>query len=176
MRTEPKLSHLEELLDEVLSFDFFGFFLVADVGFSLSASESAIIVEVSASTPEPSCPTCPESREFKLAVDGGEATEVVGFAGGVMMGGLSMDFAAVTVAGVAMDLVAAAAVSSLHRQTAASFSHCSVVAAMASSFFLQASASLGLDGIARTEPGLVSTGWTAFFGGGDRDCLEYHGR
>ena len=176
MRTKPELSRLEELLDEVLSFDFFGFFLVVDVDFSLSASASAVIVEVSASVPEPSCPTCPE-REFKLAADGGEATEVVGFAGGVVMRGLSMDFAAVTVAVVAMGLVAAAAVSSLRRRSAASFYCCSVVAAMASSSFLRASASLDLVGIARTKPGLVSTGLMVFFGGVcERDCLKYRRR
>ena len=144
MRTKPELSRLEELLDEVLSFDYFSFFLVAEVDFSLSASESAVIGVVLASVPEPSCPTCPESREFKLAADGGEATEVVEFAGGVMMGGLSMDFAAVTVAGVAMGLVTAAAVSSLCRRPAASFSRCSVAVAMASSAFLRVLASLDL--------------------------------
>ena len=178
MRTKPELSRLEKLLDEVLSFDFYSFFLVVNVDFSLLVSESTVIVEVSASAPEPSCPTCPTSREFKLAADGGEATEVVEFAGGIMMEGLSMVFAAVTVAGVAMGLVAAAAVSSLCRRSSASFSFscCSVAAAMASSTFLWASASLDLVGIGRTEPGLVSTGLTAFFGGvRDRDCLEYRG-
>ncbi len=122
LRTELELSRLEKLLDEVSSFDFFGFFLAADVDFSLLSSESAVIVEVLTSAPEPSCPTCPKSREFKLAVDGREATEVGGFAGGVMMGGLPVDFVAVTVAGVSMGLAAVAAVSSFRRHAAASFS------------------------------------------------------
>jgi hypothetical protein len=67
-----------------------------------------------------------------------------------MMEDLPMDFAAVTVAGVSMGPAAVAAVSSFCRRAAASFSHCSVAAAMASSSFLRASASLDLVGIART--------------------------
>jgi hypothetical protein len=76
LRTELELSHLEELLDRVLSFDFFIFFLVEEADFSLVALESVVIVEVSASTPKPSCLTCPESRELRLEADGGETTKV----------------------------------------------------------------------------------------------------
>ncbi len=76
LRPEPELSHFEELLDRVLSFDFFIFFLVEEADFSLVASESVVSVEVSASTPEPSCPTCLESRELRLVADGGETTKV----------------------------------------------------------------------------------------------------
>ncbi len=76
LRTEPELLHLKEMLDRVLAFDFFIFFLVEEADFSLVASESFVIVEVSASTPKSSCPTCPESRELRLVADGGETTKV----------------------------------------------------------------------------------------------------
>ncbi len=46
--------------------------------FSLAASESVVIVEVLASIPKPSCPTCPESRELRLVADGRETTEARG--------------------------------------------------------------------------------------------------
>jgi hypothetical protein len=49
--------------------------------FSLAASESVVIVEVSASVPKLSCPTCPESRELILVADGGEKTEAGGASG-----------------------------------------------------------------------------------------------
>ncbi len=76
LRTEPELSRFKELLDRVLSFGFFIFFLVEEADFSLAASESVVSVEVSASTPGLSCPTCPESRELRLVADGGETTKV----------------------------------------------------------------------------------------------------
>ncbi len=66
LRTESELSCLEELLDVVLSFDFFDFILGGGCRFLLVVSESAVIVKVSALEPEPSYPTCSKSREFRL--------------------------------------------------------------------------------------------------------------
>ncbi len=71
LRTEPELLPLEGLLDIVLSVDFFVFFLVKEADFSLMVLESVIIVEMSVSSPEPSCMTCQESRELRLVADGG---------------------------------------------------------------------------------------------------------
>jgi hypothetical protein len=91
LRTEPELLRLEELnlLDAVFSVDYFVFFLVGGAKFSLAASESVVIMEVSASIPKPSCPTCPESRELRLVADGGEMAEVGGASGWGGMEGVS---------------------------------------------------------------------------------------
>ncbi len=91
LRTEPELSRLEELklVDVVFSFNFFVFFLVGGEEFSLAALESVIIVEVLASVPKISCPTCLESRELRLVVDGGETTEA---GGGLRLGGYGGGF------------------------------------------------------------------------------------
>jgi hypothetical protein len=53
---EPELLHLEEFnfLDGGFSFSFIVFFLLEEAEFSLTASESAVIVEVSAFVHEPS--------------------------------------------------------------------------------------------------------------------------
>jgi hypothetical protein len=74
---------------QFFSFDFFVFFLVGGATFYLAASESVVIVEVSASVPEPSCLTCPESRELRLVADGGETTEAGGASGRGGMEGVS---------------------------------------------------------------------------------------
>jgi hypothetical protein len=77
------MSCLEELklVDVVFSFNFFVFFLVGGEDFSLAALQSVVNVEVLASVPETSCPTCPESRELRLVADGGEMTEAGGASG-----------------------------------------------------------------------------------------------
>ncbi len=92
LRTEPDLLRLEELklVDVVFSFNFFAFFLVGGADFSLAELESVVIVELLASIPKTSCPTCPESRELRLVADGGETTEAGGASGwGVMEGVLA---------------------------------------------------------------------------------------
>ncbi len=68
--------------------------MVGGAKFSLAASESVVIVEMSAFVPKPSCLTCLESRELKLGVDGGETTEVGGGSGWGAMEGVSATWGA----------------------------------------------------------------------------------
>ncbi len=76
-RAEALLSHLEELglSNADFSFNFLVFFFLREAVLLLIASKSAVIMEVSASAPKPSCPICPESRELRLAAYGGETIE-----------------------------------------------------------------------------------------------------